>query len=95
MTHCGPTLSTTTLSYNPEGVEIVSGSSTLSDFLRTHSKSVVMNVHGHTHDGFGYRWVNNINVVNAGPLVFGRFTTVELLRRSAGWSIGNVKLISV
>jgi len=55
---------------------IDSGSRALSKFI-TENKPI-FHVHGHTHDGVGYRWINNIKVINAGPLCYGNYVKIIL-----------------
>lgn len=57
MTHVGPHISSTTISQEEEVDQpIHSGSTTLSEYILNHS-NIVCNVHGHTHDGVGYRYI--------------------------------------
>ena len=79
MTHCGPSISTTTVSYEGKNV-IQSGSTYLSEFLQDNSNNILMNIHGHTHDGYGYRRINSMNIVNAGPLLYGKYTVIDLMK---------------
>lgn len=93
MTHVGASISSTTQSYQEDYRVIESGSHYLTKFLRQNSRQIVVNLHGHTHDGHGYRRINDLQVVNAGPLVWGKFTVIELRRTPQNqWELGNVAL---
>lgn len=49
---------------------------------------IVVNIHGHTHEGHGYRRINALNVVNAGPLLCKKFALIEIRKNNNGkWEL--------
>ena len=63
MTHCGPYLSATSKSHDDYDTSILSGSQTYGEFLKENAEYIVVNVHGHSHDGVGYNRVRNLKVI--------------------------------
>jgi hypothetical protein len=39
--------------------------------------------------------MNNLEVVNAGPLTFGRFTVVDLLKKNNKWAVSGVHIYTI
>ena len=78
---------------------IYSGSKTLQKQLERNEfqESVVLNVHGHTHDSKGSTMLYNIPVVNAGSLREGNYGIVRLERSDPNvehsWFVQNVQLL--
>lgn len=42
------------------------------------NKNIILNVHGHTHDGIGTRRVENCKIVNVGPLLYGNYCIITI-----------------
>ncbi|CAD8075659.1 unnamed protein product [Paramecium sonneborni] len=78
MTHIGPSESQTTISSENGWDNLIrSGSDSLSNFIKK-KLNIILNVHGHTHDGVGSRMVNQCKVVNVGPLLYGNYSIIRI-----------------
>jgi len=90
LTHNGPFHSNTSiLTYKKKFAYM--GSKFLSDFIKN-SKDIVLNCHGHTHDGRGSARINSVDVINAGPLLYGHFLKMKMKRDSMGeWCLASME----
>jgi Icc-related predicted phosphoesterase len=78
LTHNGPFYSNTSV-LNYKNRFSYMGSKFLNNFINN-STDILADLHGHTHDGKGLCKVNNVEVINAGPLLFGNFLRMKLKR---------------
>jgi Icc-related predicted phosphoesterase len=93
LTHNGPFYSSTSLQINKDKIAYM-GSKHLGDFLNTHD--ILLNIHGHTHDGKGHINYNKYSIINPGSLKNGDFATLKLRRNFADeWTIAKVELIEL
>jgi Icc-related predicted phosphoesterase len=46
-----------------------------------------VNIHGHTHDGVGFRRIEKLKIVNAGPLVWENYTILDLIKKEGKWEV--------
>jgi Icc-related predicted phosphoesterase len=94
LTHNGPFYSSTTIQVN-KGKIAYMGSKTLGDFLNGH-ENIMLNIHGHTHDGKGNVNYNTYSVINPGSLRNGDFSILKLRRNFANeWIIAKVEMIEL
>ncbi|CAD8176796.1 unnamed protein product [Paramecium octaurelia] len=78
ITHIGPALSQTTISSENGWDDVIkSGSDSQSNLIKN-KKNIILNVHGHTHDGVGSRMMNQCKVVNVGPLLYGNYCIIRI-----------------
>ena len=94
MTHNGPFYSNTSvLTYDNKFSYM--GSKFLNNFI-TNTKDIILNCHGHTHDGRGVARINGVDVINAGPLLFGHFLKMKLKRDSMlEWCLSGLEFNNV
>ena len=90
MTHVGPFYSNSSVLVNKDKF-VYMGSQFLNNFINN-SKDIILNCHGHTHNGRGVGKVNKVDVINAGPLLFGNFMKIKLKRDSMlQWSLAQLE----
>ena len=98
MTHDGPYISSTAVdtTVDPE-VPIYGGSKALSKTLQSEKHNILLNLHGHVHNGTGRANIAGIRVVNPGALLQGDFGILELVREDTGkkWSVKEVDFINL
>jgi Icc-related predicted phosphoesterase len=94
LTHNGPFYSSTSLQIN-KGKIAYMGSKELGDFLNNND-NIMLNIHGHTHDGKGYVNYNTYSIINPGSLKNGDFAILKLKRNFADeWIISKVEMIEL
>ena len=92
MTHDGPKGSATTQDKTSKFTEgIISfGSTHLAEFLRDNQERVVVNVHGHAHEGTALDKILRVRVINPGSLMFGEYGLLRLERNLENrWKIAS------
>ena len=97
ITHNGPTNSSTAIDYSSYPKEpIYFGSNGLFEVLQG-KNNILVNCHGHIHDGAGRARINNIDVINPGSLGRGDFCTLTIVRNSVGnkWIVKNMNFLSL
>jgi Icc-related predicted phosphoesterase len=95
LTHNGPFYSTTSVG-TFDGKCGYMGSKRLGEFLQQNNNDVFLNIHGHTHPGYGLVNFNKYSVVNPGALKAGNFAVLNLKRDSLDeWKIANVEFIKL
>ncbi|KAL0241276.1 hypothetical protein GEMRC1_006511 [Eukaryota sp. GEM-RC1] len=92
VTHSGPEGSTT-LDVNESNI-IQMGSKSLSDVVIQYNKSMLANVHGHSHGCRGLRTVGECSVINPGALKDGNASIMKL-ERNDRWSVVDVEFFKV
>jgi Icc-related predicted phosphoesterase len=93
LTHCGPSeVSTTTALHELSRGAIESGSSNLRRLIESSAvqKTVLFNLHGHTHMSSGLVRVGHVAVVNPGALVENRYGVIELTKKEGNWELEGV-----
>jgi len=82
MTHAGPHTSQTSKNWNsPTEPPTELGSKTISTIIAKNNEKILLNVHGHSHEGHGYTTIGSTTVLNPGSMSHGRFCTVTLARK--------------
>lgn len=80
LTHNGPEFSSTSMNFTADPKDPISfGSLSLFNVL-AEKNNILMNCHGHIHDGTGKSIINGIDIINPGSLSNGDFCSVELCR---------------
>eukprot|EP01027_Heterolobosea_sp_BB2_P003314 GEZU01005039.1.p1 GENE.GEZU01005039.1~~GEZU01005039.1.p1 ORF type:complete len:335 (-),score=54.73 GEZU01005039.1:26-1030(-) len=100
MTHCGPAGCSTALYEDEKRLRILMGSSAVRELLESSfmQQHVFLNIHGHTHPGFGVSKVGRVQVLNPGSLKENRFALLRL-RKSSGiansgsWALESVEFV--
>ena len=91
MTHDGPQGSATTLDKTTlleEKSDIIFGSQHLYTYLKDNQGKVVVNIHGHVHDGAPMDKVENVKICNPGSLKYGEFAEMVLRENADGtWKV--------
>lgn len=98
LTHCGPAeISTSVAIVDASEPPILSGSVHLRQFLSdaTVQRTVIANIHGHTHDASGLARVGNVAIINPGALVENRYALLHLARINGRWQIKSVRFESI
>lgn len=95
MTHMGPDASGT--SENHEGELITMGSKTITEYILKNKETLVCNVHGHSHSGFGLKSLQGVQVVNPGALKEGRVATMKVTRNpvTRNWALTETSFINL
>lgn len=95
VTHNGPSGSSTVYYQKEIGEKVVlSGSSTLQEYLKKKSSQtdILLNIHGHTHLGHGRTTCGKVQIVNPGSLMENRFGILNLKRDSNGkWYVAKTE----
>lgn len=82
LTHNGPEFSSTSINFVSDPKDpIYFGSNSLFQFL-TQKHNILVNLHGHIHDGAGKTRIADVEVINPGSLNNGEFCLLELCRNS-------------
>eukprot|EP01080_Neovahlkampfia_damariscottae_P000385 gene385-6799_t len=97
MSHLGPSSSQTTI-YQKDMTfpKINSGSNFLNDFLSSDESqnSIFLNVHGHTHPGYGRTTLGNVQTINPGSLKESKFGYLKIEKKKNGkWFLSNSQQI--
>jgi len=91
MTHNGPSESSTVIFQKSMHEKLIlTGSWVLLDYLKSQvaQSRIVVNLHGHTHLGYGRQKIGHVQVVNPGCLAESRFGLMELARDCQGkWQV--------
>ena len=76
---------------------IYSGSKALSQTLQSGKHNILLNLHGHTHNGAGRANIAGIQVVNPGSIKQGEFGVLELVRENVRkkWIVKQVEFINL
>jgi len=94
LTHLGPFYSQTTI--NQEfNKYIYMGSKYLDNFIKK-SDNILLDLHGHTHDGEGMTTVGKVKVINPGTFLKGNFSIVKLKRNyNNEWKLEKLEIINL
>lgn len=80
LTHTGPEFSSTSLNMSDDPNDpIYFGSMSLFKMISSNN-NILVNLHGHIHDGVGKARINRVDVINPGSLSNGDFCIMELGR---------------
>ena len=94
LTHMGPFYSQTSVVVD-EGNYVYQGSKYLDEFIKKND-NILLNIHGHSHNGEGISKVGNTSVINPGTLLNGKFATIRIKRNFNNvWKIEKVEMINL
>lgn len=93
-THVGPINTKTNIALI-EGESIEFGSESLRQFIES-NKNIMINIHGHCHDGFGEDKIGETRIFNQGSLLHGgRFGYFEAKEENSKWKIEICSIINL
>ena len=110
MTHCGPHLSSTSQNWdfkkdsNGKHTEEFEerpthlGSKTLSKVVKKYNNDVMLNIHGHSHEGVGMNLLWNVRVINPGSSAHGgNFAKLVIVRDKVDkrWKFKKCEFINI
>lgn len=88
MSHVGPSISSTSVINEANGLKIKSGSDSVNVLLEEYQKQMVFFVHGHTHEGIGIFNCGGTVVINPGSLKYnGSYAEVGIEKIKGFWRI--------
>lgn len=94
LTHNGPYGVKTTFS-NEDGIYVQSGSIGLMKLIEERD-DILINLHGHTHKGYGQDKINSTLIFNTGATKYNRFTVMDLEKNEeTGWEIKAIETKTV
>jgi len=98
LTHTGPEFSSTSINLSDDVNDpIYFGSLALFKLISDKSNNILINLHGHIHDGVGKSRINRVDVVNPGSLSNGDFCILELARNfvDSKWIVKSTNFINL
>lgn len=97
LTHNGPEFSSTAINFVDDPKDpIYFGSNSLFQFI-TQKHNILVNLHGHIHDGVGKTRIGGVEVINPGSLNNGDFCLLDLCRNSVDnkWIVKSTKFMTL
>jgi|JI10StandDraft_1071094.scaffolds.fasta_scaffold423811_2 Icc-related predicted phosphoesterase len=87
-------MSTSISLLDPTAPPIDSGSTSLRRILGEGNlqRSVLLNIHGHTHDASGIARIGKITVLNPGALQDGRYASIVLENVGGRWNLVKIEM---
>lgn len=99
MTHVGPMCSSTSHSYSGKipGVPVLSGSEAHLAALLKEEMNILLQLHGHSHDGLGRGNCAGIPIINPGALIAGDMGVITLMRKEGEgkWHYQSIEMINL